>query len=91
MISVGLARDLASRLEKPLGAICEGRVGADGIDRSVTIGSEWPRLARCSSSTVLSEHSGRRGRVYDRRHPNDRLLLGTKGTMSEMNTYCPGG
>ena len=41
--------------------------------------------SRCSSSAALSatlivDEDG----IYDPRHPNDRLLLGMKGTMSEM-------
>ena len=32
--------------------------------------------------TLIVDHDG----VYDPKHPNDRLLLGLKGTMSEMET-----
>jgi DNA invertase Pin-like site-specific DNA recombinase len=30
--------------------------------------------------TIIVDEDG----IYDRRHPNDRLLLGMKGTMSEL-------
>jgi len=71
--------------EKLLAAICEGRVGA-------VVSVEASRLARngrdCHTllefcglvGTLIVDEDG----VYDPRHPNDRLLLGMKGTMSEM-------
>src|ERR1700719_5435217 len=71
--------------EKLLAAICEGRVG-------VVISIEASRLARNDRDwhtllefcglvgTLIADEDG----VYDPRHPNDRLLLGMKGTMSEM-------
>ncbi|WP_271608660.1 recombinase family protein [Bradyrhizobium sp. CCBAU 21359] len=71
--------------EKPRAAICEGRVGA-------VVSIEASRLARnggdCHTllefcglvGTLIVDEDG----VYDPRHSNDRLLLGMKGTMSEM-------
>lgn len=61
MISVGLAQGLVSRLEKPLGAICEGRVGADGIDRS---GYDW--LGMAATGTLL-EFCGLVGTLWSTR------------------------
>jgi DNA invertase Pin-like site-specific DNA recombinase len=78
----GIAR---SGFERLLAAICEGRVGA-------IVSIEASRLARngrdCHTliefcglvGTLIVDEDG----VYDPRHPNDRLLLGMKGTMSEM-------
>jgi DNA invertase Pin-like site-specific DNA recombinase len=71
--------------EKLLAAICEGRVGA-------VVSIEASRLARNGRDRhTLLEFCGLVGTlivdedgVYDPRHPNDRLLLGMKGTMSEM-------
>src|SRR4051794_40917980 len=71
--------------EKLLAAICEGRVGA-------VVSLEASRLARNARDwhtllefcglvgTLLVDEDG----IYDPRLPNDRLLLGMKGTMSEM-------
>src|ERR1700745_3627423 len=71
--------------ERLLAAICEGRVGA-------VLAIEASRLARngrdCHTliefcglvGTILVDEDG----IYDPRHPNDRLLLGMKGTMSEL-------
>src|SRR6188472_1727206 len=71
--------------EKLLAAICEGRVGA-------VVSLEASRLARNGRDWhTLLEFCGLVGRlivdeeaVFDPRSPNDRLLLGMKGTMSEM-------
>jgi len=71
--------------ERRLAAICEGRVGA-------VFAIEASRLARngrdghtliefCALvGTIIVDEDG----TYDPRHPNDRLLLGMKGTMSEL-------
>src|ERR1700738_3192576 len=71
--------------EKLLAAICEGRVGA-------VLSIEASRLARNGRDghtllefcglvvTLIVDEDG----VYEPRSPNDRLLLGMKGTMSEM-------
>ncbi|MER8402161.1 recombinase family protein [Mesorhizobium sp. M1348] len=71
--------------EKLLAAICEGCV-----DAVFTI--EVSRMARNRAGlATLIEFCGLVGTVivdedgiYEPRHPNDRLLLGMKGTMSEL-------
>ena len=51
---------------------------------AVRNGHEWHRLVEFCGivDTLIVDHDG----VYDPKHPNDRLLLGLKGTMSEMET-----
>ena len=71
--------------EKLLAAICEGRVGAVvsiEASRLARNGRDWHTLLEfCGlAGTLIVDEDG----VYDPRHPNDRLLLGMKGTMSEM-------
>jgi excisionase family DNA binding protein len=71
--------------EKLLAAICEGRVGAVvsiEASRLARNGRDWHTLLEFCGlvGTVIVDEDG----VYDPRHPNDRLLLGMKGTMSEM-------
>src|SRR6201993_3699717 len=71
--------------EKLLAAICEGRVGAVvSIEASRLAGNgrDWHTLLEFCGlvDTLIVDEDG----VYDPRHPNDRLLLGMKGTMSEM-------
>jgi excisionase family DNA binding protein len=71
--------------EKLLAAICEGRVGAVvsiEASRLARNGRDWHTLLEFCGlvSTLIVDEDG----VYDPRHPNDRLLLGMKGTMSEM-------
>ncbi len=78
----GVARPGFERL---LAAICEGRVGAVvsiEASRLARNGRDWHTLLEFCGlvGTVLVDEDG----VYDPRHPNDRLLLGMKGTMSEM-------
>lgn len=71
--------------EKLLAAICEGRVGAVvsiEASRLARNGRDWHTLLEfCAfvGTLIVDEDS-----IYDPRHPNDRLLLGMKGTMSEM-------
>jgi excisionase family DNA binding protein len=71
--------------EKLLAAICEGRVGAVvsvEASRLARNGRDWHTLLEfCGlvGSLIIDEDG-----IYDPRHPNDRLLLGMKGTMSEM-------
>jgi excisionase family DNA binding protein len=78
----GIARPGFERL---LAAICEGRVGAVisiEASRLARNGRDWHTLLEfCGlvGTLIVDEDS-----VYDPRHPNDRLLLGMKGTMSEM-------
>ena len=71
--------------EKLLAAICEGRVGAVvsiEASRLARNGRDWHTLIEFCGlvGTLIVDEDG----VYDARHPNDRLLLGMKGTMSEM-------
>lgn len=71
--------------EKLLAAICEGRVGAVvsvEASRLARNGRDWHTLLEFCGlvGTLIVDEDG----VYDPRYPNDRLLLGMKGTMSEM-------
>lgn len=80
--SGGIARP---GFEKLLAAICEGRVGAVvsvEASRLARNGRDWHTLLEFCGlvGTLIVDEDG----VYDPRHPNDRLLLGMKGTMSEM-------
>src|SRR5580765_7447026 len=71
--------------EKLLAAICEGRVGAVvslEASRLARNGRDWHTLLEfCGlvGTLIVDEEA-----ISDPRHPNDRLLLGMKGTMSEM-------
>ena len=71
--------------EKLLAAICEGRVGAVvsiEASRLARNGRDWHTLLEFCGlvGTLIVDEDG----VYDPRQPNDRLLLGMKGTMSEL-------
>ena len=71
--------------EKLLAAICQNRVGAVvsiEASRLARNGRDWHTLLEFCGlvGTLIIDEDG----VYDPRHPNDRLLLGMKGTMSEM-------
>jgi DNA invertase Pin-like site-specific DNA recombinase len=71
--------------EKLLAAICEGRVGAVfaiEVSRLARNGRDWHTLIEFCGlvGTVIVDEDG----TYEPRHPNDRLLLGMKGTMSEL-------
>jgi DNA invertase Pin-like site-specific DNA recombinase len=71
--------------ERLLAAICEGRVGAVlsiEASRLARNGRDWHTLIEFCGlvGTVIIDEDG----IYDPRHPNDRLLLGMKGTMSEL-------
>ena len=71
--------------ERLLVAICEGRVGAVfavEASRLARNGRDWHTLLEFCAliDCVIVDEDG----VYDPRSPNDRLLLGMKGTMSEM-------
>jgi excisionase family DNA binding protein len=71
--------------ERLLAAICEGRVGAVmsvEASRLARNGRDWHTLLEFCGlvGTVIIDEDG----VYDPVSPNDRLLLGMKGTMSEM-------
>ncbi len=78
----GVARPGFERL---LAAICEARVGgvlAIEASRLARNGRDWHTLIEFCGlvGTVIVDEDG----IYDPRHPNDRLLLGMKGTMSEL-------
>jgi DNA invertase Pin-like site-specific DNA recombinase len=71
--------------ERMLAAICEGRAGAVfaiEASRLARNGRDWHTLIEFCGlvSTIIVDEDG----IYDPRHPNDRLLLGMKGTMSEL-------
>src|SRR3954453_12318694 len=71
--------------EKLLAAICEGRVGAVlslEASRLARNGRDWHTLLEFCGlvGTLIVDEDG----IYDPASPNDRLLLGMKGTMSEM-------
>lgn len=71
--------------ERLLAAICEGRVGAVlaiEASRLARNGRDWHTLIEFCGfvGTLIIDEDG----VYEPRHPNDRLLLGMKGTMSEL-------
>jgi excisionase family DNA binding protein len=71
--------------ERLLAAICEGRVGAVfaiEASRLARNGRDWHTLIEFCGlvGTIIVDEDG----VYDPRQPNDRLLLGMKGTMSEL-------
>jgi DNA invertase Pin-like site-specific DNA recombinase len=71
--------------ERLLAAICAGSVGAVlaiEASRLARNGRDWHTLIEFCGlvSTLIVDEDG----IYDPRHPNDRLLLGMKGTMSEL-------
>jgi len=71
--------------ERLLAAICEGQAGAVlaiEVSRLARNGRDWHTLIEFCGlvGTVIVDEDG----IYDPRHPNDRLLLGMKGTMSEL-------
>ena len=71
--------------ERLLLAVCEGRVGivlSLEASRLARNGREWHTLLEFCGlvGCLLGDEDG----LYDPRLPNDRLLLGMKGTLSEM-------
>src|SRR3954470_15474481 len=71
--------------ERLLVSICEGRAGmvlAVEASRLARNGRDWHTLLEFCGlvGCLLGDEDG----IYDARLPNDRLLLGMKGTMSEM-------
>ena len=71
--------------ERLLAAICEGKVGAVfaiEASRLARNGRDWHTLIEFCGlvGTLIVDEDG----IYEPRHPNDRLLLGMKGTMSEL-------
>lgn len=71
--------------ERLLAALCEGTVGAVfsiEASRLARNGRDWHTLLEFCRlvDTLIIDEDG----LYDARQPNDRLLLGMKGTLSEM-------
>ena len=71
--------------ERLVAAICDGQVGAVfaiEVSRLARNGRDWHTLIEFCGlvGTIIVDEDG----IYDPRHPNDRLLLGMKGTMSEL-------
>jgi DNA invertase Pin-like site-specific DNA recombinase len=71
--------------EALLSEVCAGKVGAVfaiEASRLARNGREWHTLLELCGlmHTLIVDHDG----AYDPRSPNDRLLLGMKGTISEM-------
>ena len=71
--------------ERLLTRVCEGTVGAVfavEASRLARNGREWHTLLELCGfmQTLIIDHDG----IYDPKHANDRLLLGMKGTISEM-------
>ena len=71
--------------ERLLATICAGSVGAVlaiEVSRLARNGRDWHTLIEFCGlvGTIIVDEDG----IYDPRHPNDRLLLGMKGTMSEL-------
>ncbi len=71
--------------ERLIAAICAGGVGAVlaiEVSRLARNGRDWHTLIEFCGlvGTIIVDEDG----IYDPRHPNDRLLLGMKGTMSEL-------
>jgi excisionase family DNA binding protein len=78
----GTARPGFDRL---LSSVCQGTVGAVfsiEASRLARNGRDWHTLIEFCGlvNTLLIDEDG----IYNPSHPNDRLLLGIKGTMSEM-------
>jgi len=78
----GIARPGFERL---LATICDGRVGAVlaiEASRLARNGRDWHTLIEFCGlvGTLIVNEDG----IYDPHHPNDRLLLGMKGSMSEL-------
>src|SRR6188472_627910 len=76
---------LGPGFERLLAAICEARVGAVlaiEASRLARNGRDWHTLLEFCGlvGTIIVDEDG----IYDPRMPNDRLLLGMKGTMSEL-------
>jgi excisionase family DNA binding protein len=91
-IDEDLARSASGHVDRHgfealLAAVCRGQVGAVFVvdaSRLARNGHEWHRLLEFCGivDTLIVDHDG----VYDPKHPNDRLLLGLKGMMSEMES-----
>jgi DNA invertase Pin-like site-specific DNA recombinase len=70
--------------QRMVAEVCLGRVGAVAaieVSRFARNNRDWHQLVEMCGlvETLLIDHEA----IYDPRHPNDRLLLGLKGSMSE--------
>jgi DNA invertase Pin-like site-specific DNA recombinase len=70
--------------QRMVAEVCLGKVGAIAareVSRFAGNNRDWHQLVEICSmlDALLVDHEA----VYDPRHPNDRLLLGLKGSMSE--------
>jgi len=77
--------DVRAGFERLLAKVCQGIAGAIfavEASRLARNGREWHTLLELCGfmETLIVDHDG----VYDPKYPNDRLLLGMKGTISEM-------
>jgi DNA invertase Pin-like site-specific DNA recombinase len=90
VIDEDLGRSGSGRIERRgfetlLSEVCQGRAGAVfaiEASRLARNGHDWHKLLEFCQivDTLIVDHDG----VYDPKHPNDRLILGLKGTMSEV-------
>jgi len=90
VIDEDLGRSGSGRVERRgfetlLSEVCQGKAGAVfaiEASRLARNGHDWHRLLEFCQivDTLIIDHDG----VYDPKHPNDRLILGLKGTMSEV-------
>ena len=75
--------------ERLLHAVCDGKAGAvfsiEAASRLARNNSDWYRLIEiCGlTGTLIADESA----IYNPREPNDRLLLGVKGTLSEAELF----
>jgi DNA invertase Pin-like site-specific DNA recombinase len=89
LVDDDLGRSAASTADRTgfqrmVGDVCLGRVGAVAareVSRFARNNRDWHQLIEMCSmvDTLLVDHEA----IYDPRHPNDRLLLGLKGSLSE--------
>src|SRR5271166_1921754 len=78
----GVARQGFERLLVAIGNGSAGAVLAIEVSRLARNGRDWHTLLEFCGlvGTIIVDEDG----IYDPRHPNDRLLLGMKGTFSEL-------
>lgn len=90
VIDEDLGRSGSGRVERRgfetlLSEVCQGKAGAVfaiEASRLARNGHDWHKLLEFCQivDTLIVDHDG----IYDPKHPNDRLILGLKGTMSEV-------
>ena len=81
----GSGYDHRQGFETLLADVCQRQIGAVLVveaSRLACNGQEWHRLLEFCTvvDTLIVDHDG----IYDPKHPNDRLILGLNGMMSEM-------